>query len=176
MPKLNFAINHDINHDINHEIQNLIAALELQPHPEGGYYARKHAGALQARDNAGIARHAYTSIHFLLTKDNPSNFHRLSADEIWYFHAGSPLTIHMLDQAGTYSKVELGLDVAAGQRLSFVVPAGVIFGSSVESGYALVSCAVVPGFDFADFKLFSRGELLDLYPEQAEIITQLTRK
>lgn len=152
-----------------------IEELELQPHIEGGYYKQ----ILKSEDvitHNKKERSLYTSILFLLEKNNVSNFHELTADEIWYFHDGNPLTIHMIEQGGTYHNVKLGNDAKNNEVLQYVVKKGTIFGSDVEEGYALVSCAVIPGFEFDDFKLFKREELLQRFPNYKEIITKLTRE
>ena len=150
-----------------------IRDLELLPHPEGGYY-RQTDRSEKVYGDEDKKLPLYTNIYFLLTKESPSHFHRLISDELWFYHGGNPLTIHSIRSDGTYEKNVLGL--GKGEELHHTVPAGVIFGSTVEEGYALVSCTVVPGFDFSDFKLFTEEELLELYPEHDEIISRLTLK
>lgn len=149
-----------------------IEELGLEAHPEGGFYLRTEA-ADELINRKGLERKLYTSIYFLLTQESPSHFHQLTADEIWYYHEGSALTVHCIYQDGTYEAVKVGKNTLAGERLHFNVPAGTIFGSTVEDDYSLVSCAVVPGFEFEDFKLFSQADLLAKYPEHQEIIKQL---
>jgi len=148
-----------------------IKDLELLPHPEGGYYRQTDRSEMVYGDEEKKLP-LYTNIYFLLTKESPSHFHRLISDELWFYHGGNPLTIHSISPDGTYDKNVLGL--GKGEELHHTVPAGVIFGSTVEEGYALVSCTVVPGFDFSDFKLFTEEELLGLYPQHEEIIKRLT--
>ncbi|MBG9982188.1 cupin domain-containing protein [Aerococcaceae bacterium DSM 111020] len=149
---------------------------ELLPHPEGGYFKQvaKSSDILQEERKE---RARYTSIYFLLTDDNPSRFHRLTADEIWYFHAGAPLTVHMISPEGDYQTVKIGANPQQDEQLQFTVPAGYIFGSTVDTpdAYALVSCMVAPGFEFEDFELFHREDLLAQYPDHQEIITRLTK-
>lgn len=157
------------------EAKKYIEELELKPHVEGGYYKE----ILKSQDTIqynGKNRSLYTSILFLLEKNNVSNFHELTADEIWYFHDGMPLTIHMITKEGKYHTVKLGRNSSENEVLQYVVEKGTIFGSDVEEGYALVSCAVVPGFEFDDFKLFERSELLNRFPQHKEIIVKLTRQ
>ncbi|MDV5977186.1 UNVERIFIED_CONTAM: cupin domain-containing protein [Streptococcus canis] len=154
--------------------EDWIRKLELAPHVEGGYF-RQTEKAQETMGLNGKERALYTSIYFLLEEANPSHFHRLTADEIWYFHAGAPLTVHMITPDGNYRRVSLGLDLAKGQQLHYCVPKGTIFGSTVDNGYALVSCLVAPGFEFEDFELFARADLLALYPEHKTIIERLTR-
>lgn len=142
-----------------------IEQLDLTPHPEGGYY-REVERSGKSFGQTDENRPQYTTIYFLLTAENHSRFHQLTSDEIWFFHDGSPLTVHTISPAGEYTPNKIGFD----SKLQFKVPAGDIFGSSVENGYALVSCMVVPGFDFSDFKLFTQDELLNKYPEHRDII------
>jgi len=149
----------------------------LIPHPEGGYYRQTFV----SNQTLPEGRPTATSILFLLTHDNPSNLHRLDAEEIWYYQSGDPLLVHMIDADGIYSEIQIGPDIKAGQVLQAVVPAGVWFGSSVLDpkedleGWALVGCMVTPGFNFDGFELAQRDDMLTRFPEHAEIITQLTR-
>ncbi|MCW6653094.1 cupin domain-containing protein [Aerococcaceae bacterium NML210727] len=156
--------------------QEWIATLGLQPHVEGGYYRQILKADENVRNAKGELRALYTSIYFLLEDTNPSHFHRLQSDEVWYFHAGDSLTIHLILPDGEYKTILLGTDLQNGAQLQAVVPKGAIFGSSIEDGeYALVSCMVLPGFEYADFELFERNALLAQYPAHADIIRKLTR-
>jgi predicted cupin superfamily sugar epimerase len=154
------------------QLQQLINELELQAHPEGGYYKETYRSA-QTLD--GQDRHLLTSIYFLLTAENVSRFHRIKSDELWYFHAGSPLIVHTLSERG-HEQHHLGLDLSKGQQPFLWIPKDTIFGSSIldAEGYALVSCAVAPGFDFADFELFTASDLLPRFPQHQEIILKMT--
>lgn len=163
-------------------IYEIIEHLHLSPHPEGGYYREvyrskgivPHAALKNAFDGD---RNYCTSIYFLLTSDNFSAFHRLKQDEVWHFYAGSPLYIHVINPDGTYQRNELGLDLTTGIAPQFVVPAGRWFASSVKepNSFSLVGCTVAPGFDFADFEMADRNELMVEYPQHSQIITELTR-
>jgi len=150
----------------------LIDKLQLTPHPEGGYFKETYRSEIALE---GGERQLMTSIFFLLTGADVSHFHRIKSDECWYFHEGSTLTVHTLDDSG-HHEFQLGNDLANGDLPFYLVKANTIFGSSVSSGegYALVSCAVAPGFDFADFELFSYDQLIGDYPQQEEIIRKLT--
>ena len=154
------------------QIQQLINELELQAHPEGGYYKETYRSA-QTLD--GQDRQLLTSIYFLLTAENVSRFHRIKSDELWYFHAGSPLIVHTLSERG-HEQHHLGLDLSKGQQPFLWIPKDTIFGSSIldAEGYALVSCAVAPGFDFRDFELFTAEQLLLKFAAHREIIERLT--
>lgn len=151
-----------------------IKRLQLTEHQEGGYFFQTYVSDAALESNQ---HPLMSSIYFLLTEDNPSHFHRLSADEMWYYHFGESITIHMIHPDGRYEAVKLGLDDDA--FLQYVVPAGVIFGSIVESHqnchFSVVGCAVTPAFTYDTFELFERETLLSLYPQHAEIIKKLTR-
>ncbi|MFK4567912.1 cupin domain-containing protein [Enterococcus sp. UD-01] len=152
--------------------QYWIDKLGLVPHQEGGFYKELPASNDWLADKN---RPLYTNIYFLLTEDSPSHFHQLTADEVWYFHYGSSLKVHELRKDGSYKETSVGLNIEQGDVLQYVVEKGTIFGSSVNKGdtYALVSCMVAPGFTFEDFKLFTKEELLEKYPENYEIIDRL---
>ncbi len=154
------------------EIADWVEKLDLLPHPEGGFYKETYRSE---QTIPGTERQLMTGIYFLLTSKNVSRFHRIKSDELWFYHAGSPLLVHMLDENG-HTETPVGLDFKAGQTPQFLVPQNTIFGSSVlhDDSYSLVSCVVAPGFDFADFELFTKEELLPLFPEHEAIIERLT--
>ncbi len=160
---------------MNHlsRVDFLVANLGLLPHPEGGFYKETYRSSESIETESGL-RNIATSIFFLLTSEHVSKFHQIKSDEHWYFHEGSSLTIHLLTDRG-HQKLKLG-QLSAETKPYQMVKADTIFGSSVDEdgGYALVSCAVAPGFDFQDFKLISREELLKEYPNHSQIISRLT--
>jgi uncharacterized protein len=153
-------------------VQSLIDQLELLPHPEGGFYRETYRSEMTLE---GTDRQLLTSIYFLLTDSNVSRFHRISSDECWYFHSGDPIVVHTLNENG-HTAFVLGNDVQNGQLPFYLVEGGTIFGSCMlhDQGYALVSCAVAPGFDFRDFELFETAQLLAEFPEHEAIIRKLT--
>lgn len=155
-------------------LQSYISHLDLSPHPEGGYYKETGRCTQAITSATGLKVPLFTNILFVLTHENPSRFHQIQSDEVWYYHDGKPLTVHCIYPDGTYKAVKLGRDVENGEVLQFEVAKGVIFGSSVDQDWALVSCMVSPGFDFREFKLFTRKELMSMYPEHENIITKLT--
>jgi uncharacterized protein len=154
-------------------LEQIIDTLQLQPHPEGGYFSETYRST---QEIPGMDRQLMTCIYFLLTSENPSNFHRIKSDELWFYHAGSPLIVHTLDEQG-HTETKIGSNLLRGEKPQFLVPRESIFGSSVseENSYSLVSCVVAPGFDFADFELFSKKDLLRTYPTHLRIIERLTR-
>lgn len=133
--------------------KDLIAALELQPHPEGGWYRE----TWRAPSNEG-ARAAGTAIHFLLEKGQHSHWHKVDAAELWLWHAGHPLTLRRAaDDAGPAETIRLGPDVLAGEAPQALIEPGHWQAATADRGWALVSCVVVPGFDFAGFELAPEG-------------------
>ena len=160
--------------------QYYISKLGLEPHPEGGYFKRTFESQEQITDQELTVdfegkRMLYTSIYFLLTSNDVSHFHRLQSDELWYYHAGSPLSVHMIDENGEYTEYKLGLDLENGEVPQVLVPKNTIFGSSVKDRetFSLVGCMVSPGFEYQDFELFTQEELLLKYPEHKEIIVKI---
>ncbi len=151
----------------------LIDGLNMTPHPEGGYYSETYRSTLTTE-----GRELYSSIYFLLETGNISHFHRIDADELWYFHGGDALTLHMIMADGTYQYVKLGLDVLNGEVPQFLVPKNTIFASTVEADHewSLVGCMVSPGFKFETFELFTQDELLKIYPEHEALILKYALK
>ena len=159
---------------MNQEIKQLIEKFDLRPHPEGGYYSETYRSKI---DIPKVDRQLMTAIYFLLPSGSVSHFHRIKSDEIWFFHSGSSLSVHTLDNHGhTIHKV--GNNILSGEVPQLLVKANTIFGSSVDDkdSYSFVSCVVAPGFDFKDFELFKAKDLLPGFPECEEIIEQLTTK
>ncbi len=156
---------------MNARVKELVDTLQLHPHPEGGYYKETYRSTENTQNGLSLM----TSIYFLLTSDSPSRFHRIQSDEHWYFHEGSPLSIHILDQR-ELATLYLGLDLTKNETPHALVKGNTIFGSEIEhnEGYALVSCVVSPGFDFSTFKLFTKEELLHEYGDYEEVIERLT--
>lgn len=158
-----------------------IEKLELAAHPEGGFFRQTYKSDLLIARDALLGfpegRAASTAIYFLLEGKNFSAFHRLRSDEVWHFYAGSPLIVHVIEPSGSYSSFLLGKDAEARQMFQEVVRAGCWFASNVADwkGWALVGCTVAPGFEFDDFEIGKREELVRTYPLHKEIIEKLTR-
>jgi len=147
-----------------------IQTLKLEKHIEGGWFKEVYAS-----ETIYNHRPTMTSIYFLLDDKNFSAYHQLTADEIWYFHDGQTLHISMIDPNGKLYDIKLGKNLNDGEVLSFTVPKGWIFGSYVDEGFSLVSCAVSPGFTYEDFKLFTYDELINKFPKHETMINKLTR-
>ena len=160
----------------------LIAGLNLIRHPEGGWYRETYRSAETIPGTAlparfGGDRCCATVIYFLLERDDFSALHRIKSDEIWHFHAGAPLTVHVITPEGEHRELRLGSNVAAGESFQVVVPAGCWFGARIkgDGDYSLVGCTVAPGFDFHDFEMGDRDRLMELFPRPASVIRLLTR-
>ena len=133
-------------------VAEIIARLELRPHPEGGHYRETFR---DPRTDADGRAHS-TAIHFLLARGERSHWHRIDAVEIWHYYAGSPLTLQIADESGQRS-VRLGPDLAAGEVPQAIVPALAWQAAEATGDWTLVGCTVAPGFDFAKFELAPRG-------------------
>lgn len=137
---------------MNETARAICKALDLAPHPEGGWY--RETWRADAKDSE---RAAGTAIHFLLAAGERSHWHRVDATEIWLWHAGDPLALHLAnDEAAGHETVRLGSDVGNGDAPQAIVrpdqwqAAEPLTG---PAGYCLVSCVVIPGFDFDGFTL-----------------------
>lgn len=166
-----------------HTIETLISALQLQPHPEGGWYAETYRSTGIIKEdvlpaNFGGDRSYSTAIYFLLPAGTFSAFHRIQSDECWHFYEGQPLHIYVLHHDRTPEVIKLGSDLLNGETFQAMVPAGCWFASrpATDSGYALVGCTVAPGFDFADFEMADADALAKEYPQQESLIRELCRK
>ena len=127
---------------------DIVARLQLKPHPEGGHYREMFRDA--RRDAAGRA--ASTAIYFLLAHGERSHWHRIDAVEIWHFYAGAPLALQVADEHG-HRTLHLGADIAAGEAPQAVVPVGAWQAAESLGDWTLVGCTVAPGFEFATFEL-----------------------
>ena len=156
-------------------IEELVEILDLKAHPEGGFYAEIYRSQDSLVNKNGDDRNLVTSIYFLLRSEDVSHFHRIQSDELWFWHEGSPLSVHLLGETG-HEILQLGPVDGRDTKPQQPVPAKTIFGSTVDQpdSYALVSCVVAPGFDFRDFELFKAEDLLPLYPKAEQIIRRLT--
>ena len=163
-------------------INTIIKQLELLPHPEGGFYKESHRSHLTIDkeclpEGYSGSRNVSTAIYFLLTSDNFSAFHRIRQDEVWHFYKGSPISLHVITKNGDYENHIIGSELDSGQVPQHVVKGGDWFASEVlvKDSYALAGCTVSPGFDFADFEMAKRHDLIKEYPDFKDIIARLGR-
>ena len=130
----------------------IIARLELKPHPEGGHFRETFRDARVDAEGRSLS----TAIYFLLARGERSHWHRIDAVEIWHYYAGSALTLQIADDRGRRS-VKLGADLAIGEVPQAVVPPGAWQSAESNGDWTLVGCTVAPGFDFAKFELAPTG-------------------
>ena len=130
---------------------DIIAKLDLKPHPEGGHYRETFRDPRNAD-----GRPASTAIYFLLARGECSHWHRIDAVEVWHYYAGDALTLEIADDTGQRS-IRLGPDLAAGERPQAIVPALSWQAAETLGAWTLVGCTVAPGFDFAQFELAPKG-------------------
>ena len=152
--------------------------LHLEPHPvEGGWFRRTYTSAGNVELPRG-ARAQGTAIYYLLEAGTFSEMHVLASDEIFHFYLGDPVEMLQLLPDGSSAIFTLGPDLAAGQLVQLVVPAGVWQGTRLvaDGKVALLGCTVTPGFDFADYRNASAEELIAKWPAEMERIGKLTRR
>lgn len=157
--------------------QEIKTLLNLEPHPiEGGSFRRTYTSAGTVSLPRGL-RAQGTAIYYLLEPGTFSEMHVLGSDEIFHFYLGDPVEMLQLYPDGGSAVFTLGPDLKAGQQVQLVVPAGVWQGTRLigEGKVALMGCTVTPGFDFADYRKASYGELAEKWPSQTERIRALTR-
>lgn len=155
-----------------------VSHLNLQAHPEGGYFAETFRSEL-VMEPSGFPgpRAASTAIYFLLEQGQFSALHRIKSDEVWHFYDGQSLDIIEIEHNGELRITKLGRNFSSGECLTHVVKAGVWFGSRPSQGteFSLVGCTVAPGFDFADFEMPSKGWFQEAFPQHAGLISGMSR-
>lgn len=136
--------------------QELITTLQLQPHPEGGFYAEVHRSpqTVATGDGRG-SRAALTAIYFLLPTGAVSRWHVVRSDEAWIHLEGAPIGLHQTDGRSAWT-TELG-PVDGARRPQATVAAGLWQAAETRGEFSLAACLVAPGFDFADFRLMDPG-------------------
>lgn len=159
-----------------------IKKLKLAPHPEGGWYKESYRSeeniSQQALpDRFSGSRSFSTAIYFLLNGNDFSAFHKIKQDETWHFYDGSTLLLHIINDRKKYFSIKIGNDPHVDALPQYTVPAGCLFAAEVfdKKYFSLVGCTVAPGFDFADFEMPKREDLLKKYPQHRSIILELSR-
>ena len=134
------------------QADDLIARLELQPHPEGGHYRETF------RDVPGDGGRAHsTAIYYLLKAGEVSRWHRVDAAEVWHWYAGAPLMLGLREGDGPAGEHTLGSDIAKGERPQIIVPAFTWQMARSLGDFTLVGCTVAPGFEFSGFEMEAGG-------------------
>ncbi|HVG48477.1 MAG TPA: cupin domain-containing protein [Rubellimicrobium sp.] len=136
------------------DAERIIERLELEPHPEGGWYRQTWAATAPPGE-----RPAGTCIFFLLKSGERSHWHRVEdADEVWHFYAGAPLMLRVAEKPkGPAFEIRLGTDILGRQTPQAVVPAGWWQSAYFMGEWTLVGCTVSPGFTFGSLVIASPG-------------------
>lgn len=163
-------------------VETLVKQLELLPHPEGGFYKETYRSSLTLSREClptgfNGERNIATGIYFLIEKGNFSALHKIKSDETWHFYAGDALEVIEISENGIVTITAIGPDILKGETFQYTVKANTWFGSRVRDGggFSLVGCTVYPGFDFNDFEMAGRHELIKRFPQHQTLITELTR-
>jgi len=167
---------------MNEKAKYYIDKLKLKKHPEGGYYNEIYsAGEIIEADVLPVryegARVFSTSIFFLLEGEQISSLHKLKSDEIWHFYDGSTINIYIISSNGKLEKRTLGRKLENDEVIQTVIEKDNWFGADLsdKNSYGLIGCTVAPGFDFDDFEIGKREELLKKFPDQKDIILNITK-
>ncbi len=161
-------------------VEFLIEKLNLKPHPEGGFFKETYRSKESIKKEnlhvrfAGDRAHS-TSIYFLLTSENYSALHKIQSDEMWHHYEGGTLEITSIDNNGKLTVHSLGKNLENNEEPQIVIKAGDWFGAKVKDKdtYTLAGCTVSPGFDFEDFVMGDKNELLKQFPQHKEVIESL---
>lgn len=151
---------------------------KMNKHPEGGYYVETYRSTLMIEGQDGKSRSSMTSIIYLLNEGDFSTYHKVLGDEMWCYHAGCDMEIHVLDPKDGKDHV-FYCGVGTKASLQVLVPGGLYFAAKPvedqESKWSCCGCIVTPGFEFEDFSIAKRDDLLLKYPTEKDIIIKLTK-
>lgn len=151
----------------------VIARYGLRPHPEGGHFREVHRSIVPVGVPPAYPgeRVAYTAILFLLAAGEVSVFHRVRSEEVWIHLAGAPLELVLLEETPSLRRLATALE---GEPMA-AVPPGVLQAARSEGEWTLVACFVAPGFEFEDFGIPDRRELLKTHPGCGDLVEAFTR-
>lgn len=137
-------------------IEDIVRDLKLEPHPEGGYYRRTYKnpnGPPAPNRTSANENRGYASAIYYLQMPEFSLWHRTDGDELWFWHAGAPLSLEIRQPDGSTKAQTLGPDFAAGQAPQLLAPANEWQRAKSLGDWTLVSCSVSPGFLFETYEL-----------------------
>ncbi len=159
------------------EMNAVIESLQLEPHPEGGFYREMHRASSLVKEANGSTKNAYSSIYYLLSGNDFSAWHRIQSDETWFFHLGCDIAIHYFDDQAMLKTVQIGLE---SMQFQVTILAGTWFAAKPvqADAFCLVSCVVGPAFTFTEFEMGKRQLLLDscgTSEKHIELIRAFTR-
>jgi len=165
------------------KVKYYIKELGLKEHPEGGYFKEVYrSDEIILKDNLPDRYNGHknfsTSIYFLLNENDKSLFHKIKSDEIWHFYDGTAIKIYKLKNNGELKINLLGKNLKNGETLQMIIEKGNWFCAEVvdKKSFGLVGCTVAPGFDFDDFTLGRREELMKEFSEHKKLIKRFTKE
>jgi predicted cupin superfamily sugar epimerase len=159
---------------LNKEAVNLIKRLKLKKHPEGGYFKQTYtADTVVNIVGYDKPRYISTAIYYMLVGDQFSALHRVKSDELWHHYTGGSLTLYAI-HSRKLSRIKMGK--SRGEASQVVIKANTWFAASLndKKSYCLLGCTVSPGFDYNDWELAERNELIKMYPQHRTIIERYT--
>ena len=155
--------------------EQIIEKFNLVPLPEeGGYYRETYR---DSRRLDSLDRYCSTCIYYLITPEEFSGIHAVKSTEIFHFYAGDPVEMVQISEGGDLCKISMGNNIETDQIPQVVVTPNIWQGTRLAAGgsWALLGCTVAPGFEFEDFLIKSRSELIEQFPQHEELICQYTR-
>jgi uncharacterized protein len=153
----------------------LIKRLRLKKHPEGGYFKETYiADTIVNLVGYDKPRPISTAIYYMLVGDQFSAFHSIKSDELWHHYMGGSLTLYAINNNGKLSKIKMGKSRSEAAQVA--IKANTWFAASLndKKSYCLLGCTVSPGFDYTDWQLGKRNELIKMYPQYRTIIERHT--
>jgi uncharacterized protein len=152
----------------------LAKKLGLEKHPEGGYFKQTYRSDTTVNVKGfEVPRNIATAIYYMLIGKEFSAFHRIKSDEIWHHYAGATVTLYAIGSDGKLSRIKIG----KGGSPQVVIKAGTWFAAALDgkSSYSLLGCTMSPGFDYSNWELGKRRDLVGMYPQHKKIIERYTK-
>lgn len=159
---------------LNKDAIQIIKRLKLKKHPEGGYFKQTYTADTKVNiEGYDKLRYISTAIYYMLVGDQFSAFHRIKSDELWHHYTGGSLILYAIDN-GKLTKIKMGK--SRGEAPQVILKANTWFAASLtdKKSYCLLGCTVSPGFDYSDWEIGKRNELIKTYPQYRTIIERYT--
>lgn len=142
-----------MQHLANMTAEDVVGLLNMQPHPEGGFYVETFRDDVTDQDG----RAASTLIYFLLPEGVVSRWHKVDAVETWHWYGGAPLELSISTDGKSRQDLRLGNNLVIGERPQGVVPRDGWQQARSLGAWTLVGCTVAPGFQFEGFEMAPEG-------------------
>lgn len=153
--------------------QKIIEELDLSPHPEGGFYKEVYRSEQKVSLSGDGSRSAGTSIYFMLTEGQLSDWHRVRWEELWHFYQGDTLILEYINEKGQFRTMRLGSNLSTDEEFQRLIPRNCWQRAYSTGQYSLVGCTVSPGFEFKDFEMIEAEKLAENYPGLADQIVTM---